>query len=711
MRFTATGRNLMNSAASSGFGRFASVASGGGAPTVVLAAPFMYDDFAATNTSLTGRAGWNAFGDTAKAALIKADGGVARMTTDFNGGAPAGYQMTAPLPTQDRRVKWSIDISQGFSGTGSADNASFPKQWSDQNIYLAYLDDSNYINIEVEQGTFTDPDYRLYITAVISGSGFKSWRSDRMPAVADYEAEIIGDLIRLRVNGQIIMSTRLTSETENKFPDTQILEPPANSRAGFRHGFYGWNICSGPFTVDVIRTSVNIGSRFYGRDASQGRNVTVSGKYTKISAEPTQWAYRLLDEETGAVVTNWTTWTPTAASAAYSGTIRLAQGGPYVIEVAWTDGINPWYKGKSLGVAVGLLFAGWGQSNSDKAASQGVPNIYSIRGNTGARNYKVYGWSPAANLVPAQFIGDTWRQEAPNDITANLSAREFCRIVSAATGLPVGFGATGVAANALVTLKPGTTNWNTVFLPFITAMGGNIEGFVWTQGEAEALSASDYSGYAADFASLVAGFRGLANRSDAPVFIRMIGDDDNITNTSTTTTRAFEARNVFLALENPGNNIWVASYPIGLAKSDTIHYDNGLSQTNWSRRAAYTVARRMGIGTPLTYDGRGPRVTSATRVGAVITLTLDMNGYTNLTGTALTGYEVSNDDFTTTLTQSSAVVSGSTIVITLSSPPTGTTKVRSFVLANYNDSSLATATLPDGFSIPVAPIISPITAT
>ena len=241
----------------------------------------------------------------------------------------------------------------------------------------------------------------------------------------------------------------------------------------------------------------------------------------------------------------------------------------------------------------------------------------------------------------------------------------------------------------------------------MAAIGGNVECWAWLQGEAEGLSLSDYSNYVADYALLVAGLRTLGGRPNAMVFNQMILKSTTVVNNTTTIARAAAVRSILKNLEN-GSNVWTASTGLGLTLVPDDHYTDA-SSNELSRRMGLTVARRAF--SALAYDGRGPIVTSASRSGLVITMPLDLNGATSVTGAALTGYEVSNDNFATTLALASVGVASGSIVITLSSTPTGTLKVRSFVVPNYNDSSLAVGSYSDGSTIPVFPIIDAITVS
>jgi hypothetical protein len=140
------------------------------------------------------------------------------------------------------------------------------------------------------------------------------------------------------------------------------------------------------------------------------------------------------------------------------------------------------------------------------------------------------------------------------------------------------------------------------------------------------------------------------------------------------------------------------------------------------RRAAYSVAKYMGVNVA---DGRGAIVTSAARAGALVDLTLDLNGGSGITGPTnfatgnvptptlqgLLGFQVSKDDFATTLAISSVAIVSGKLRITLAADPGAAVKVRSHYGWSYDDTSLFYTGYADGRApIPVAPITSPIAA-
>ena len=95
---------------------------------------------------------------------------------------------------------------------------------------------------------------------------------------------------------------------------------------------------------------------------------------------------------------------------------------------------------------------------------------------------------------------------------------------------------------------------------------------------------------------------------------------------------------------------------------------------------------------------------------AVITMPVDLNGAASIAGTGLTNYQVSTDDFATFKTISSAAVSGSNIVLTLSADPGTPVKVRSFYGMTYSSPTRAIGTYADATTIPVEPLYVAITS-
>lgn len=658
-------------------------------------APLFFDTADSTNTSMTGRTGWTAAGDVTKRDKMKSADGMFRMNTGSNGESPYGFQLT-PTPGTPRKVTFEYDYSQQG---GSLSNSSTPYQWYDQRVLLAWQDTANYLSVSafgISGGTM---QFRIYRTN--TGSDIEIFRYTGLPTSGFASFEIVGDRVRCRVGATeatmyLRVPDQLYTDATALFPDKKFaVGSPAirTGPIGLRHCFYPL-ILAGSVKVEDINVYVNDPMEFYGRNTStNSRSIVFTGTYT---GTPLSWAYRLRTRSTGDVVKDWSVYNPTFGSGTFSGAIDIATGGPYYIDIGWTgsDGETRVFTPNHF--SVGILVVAYGQSNAVNLSGNG--------GSTGyGGNDKLVGFNGFALHVGSSFR--RWMNElTPQSLALQPNMIGLAKSLSDSTGLPVGVAAAGFASNSIDTLKPGTANW-TSFVSFVNEIGGYFEIALWSQGEAEALSSSDYTNYVTDYATLVAGFKSIGGNTNVKTFNRIVGKDTAATNNSTTTLRSFTVRKLLNDLEN-GTDVWTATHSVGIPMTDSLHF-TAAGSTKWSYLAGLTIARRA-FGS-IAYDGKGPIVTGATKSSDIITLSVDLNGTSGISGTALTGYEVSNDDFATLLTQTSATVTGNQIIITLSSVPTGTVKVRSFAPPNYTETSLATGTLPGSVTVAVFPILTPIT--
>lgn len=665
--------------------------------SIAYSNPLFFDTADSTNTTVTGRTGWTAAGDVTKRDKIKSADGMFRMNTGSNGESPYGFQLT-PAPGTPRRITFEYNYSQQG---GTLSNSGTPYQWYDQRVLLAWQDISNYLSVSAFSISGGVMQFRVYRTN--SGTDTEIFRYIGLPTSGIASFEIIGDRMRCMVGATadtmlLRVPDQLYTDSTALFPDKKFAVGSIAIRtgaAGLRHCFYPL-ILAGSVKVEDVVLYVDDPKEFYGRNtATNSRSITFTGTYT---GTPVSWAYRLRRRTTGAVVKDWAAYSPTFGSGTFSGAIDIATGGPYFIDIGWTgaDGDTRVFTPNHF--AVGILVVAYGQSNA-----------VNLSGNGGSAGYGGNDQISGFNGF-ALYVGSTFRrfmgELTPQALALQPNMVGLAKSLSDATGLPVGVAAAGFASNALDTLKPGTANWTT-FTAFVAEIGGYFEIALWSQGEAEALSSSDYTNYGTDYAALVAGFKSIGGNTDVKTFNRIIGKDTAATNNSTTTPRSSTVRALLNNLEN-GTDVWTATHSVGIPMADSLHF-TAAGSTKWSYLSGLTIARRAY--NSLAYDGRGPLVTGASRVAAVITLAVDLNGTSGISGTALTGYEVSNDDFATLLTQSSATVTANKIVITLSSTPTGTVKVRSFAPPNYSETSLATGTLPGAVTVAVFPILTPITVT
>lgn len=671
------------------------------ARAILQSSPFFQDLFNSLDGTMTGRTGWTRDGDATKGDKMVVLNGIARMNTGSNGDAPFGFQKTPDPGVMNRRITFGYDFSQSVGGTKS--NSATPYQWHDQQMIVAWQDINNYSYISPAFFSGGLVEFRLY--KVISGAATEMFRWEFLPTAGVMELTLT-DRVRCIVNDVIRLPTMLYNDARNVHPDRLWTTTTTNSirtgPAALRHTFYPL-VLALDYKVETLDITVADPKPFYGRDANNQRSITFSGTY---NGTPVSWCYRLRRRSTGVTVKDWTAFTPTANAGAWSAALTINSGGPYFADFGWTGADGFTRVVTAAPFAVGILICAYGQSHA--------VSLSGITGSPGfGGNDLIHGFNAYAQYVGTQvrrWMGDLTPQErAYNPNMTGLAKALTDALVAAGDNTPVGVAACGVASTALADLKPGTTYWNNVLVPFVTEIGGNVEHWLWVQGEAEGLSLSDYSNYTTDFASLVTGLRSQGGRSNAKVFVRIFGKDTAVSNTGASITRSQAMRSILKGLAN-GVDIFTSASMLGIPLI-------GGGDSHNTPAGAYSVSYREGLSVAkgaygaLAYDGRGPIITSASRSGAVITCAVDLNGASGISGTGLTGYAVSNDDFATELTISSVDVVANQVVITLAGVPSGTVKIRSYREPNYNDATLALGTYLNGVTIPVLNVIDPISVT
>ncbi len=460
-----------------------------------------------------------------------------------------------------------------------------------------------------------------------------------------------------------------------------------------------------------------------------GRTIPVVGTYLASGTVPTGMQVAVVDELNSATVyqdyTNVTNFY--AADGAWIGDLRVnatPQTGRLAPRFLNDTSITCY---ATTTIACGPTWMGYGQSNAafalGVASADTSVNPY--------RNRNTYSFNRTLDQVTA----NVWTR---ND--NSMSSQVLARVLSDAFGLTVGVCGGGIGSQPASALRktaptggPFTDPYNggipatpyQLLTNHLVAAGavGCIAGIFYDQGEAEGdatgsnISTADYttnvSGIFADLRADFAGGRNvlglmtITGRSTATV-----GANQNANWSAVRATQK--------ALTATIPNCIIGHHNVGILMSDTVHYAGAVNgKTEKHRRNGRSIVfATLGTG----YGGSGPETLTASRSGAVITIPITANGATSyevlsgLDGTtagnasALTSWEVSADDFATTLTISSAVLSGTNIVITLSADPGGPVKVRNHWGKNPTITSVPFAVYPDGFKIAVEPLVIPLTA-
>ena len=426
--------------------------------------------------------------------------------------------------------------------------------------------------------------------------------------------------------------------------------------------------------------------------SSGGRSIPVAGAYT---GNVLGLEYRVINPATSATVLDWSpVSSPSISSGAWSASVFVPMCDTTVnpnvrVQVRAANDVDA--RATSGITCVGIGVGSYGQSNS-QFRGQGSATPYAVS--------NAYTWSQNAE--------SKWRVGSPATERSALWASQ----IAVATGIPCGVFVFGVGAQTLADLTASGAGYYDEFIAACVASNsyGFVAAWLWTQGEAEAAAYAAFSAssYRAMFDTLLSQLRdGPSASALATVGVCVIGPYRGAHGVSAEFGDAnWSAVRECLAGLSDKTGVYTSTNLNDLAMIDNWHYTAD-AYVESGRRAGLSMKKAMGYG---GYDGRGPLITGATRSGAVITLPVDLNGAVSLAGTGLTNYQVSTDDFATFKTISSAAVSGSNIVLTLSADPGAPVKVRSFYGMDYGTPTRAIGTYADGTTIPVEPLFAPITA-
>jgi hypothetical protein len=508
----------------------------------------------------------------------------------------------------------------------------------------------------------------------------------------------VGDDIELHVIGQYV----------HLFVNNKKITPPTGTDLNQGGAFTKGAICGhgsgqGSFSVfdDEYFAALTASLTFTpteifwpGSVALGGRVVPITGTYT---GDVQALDYRVVNDATGAVVRDWARINgATIAAGAWSGGVFVAMCDTTVnpkvrIQVRAANETDA--KAISVATTVGIGVGSYGQSNS-AFRGQGTATSHSVA--------NAYTWSQDSSSV--------WQGGAA---TTTTRSQLWATQLAARSGIPCGVFVFGVGSQTLANL----TSRGAGFFDELEAAAassnatGYIQSWLWTQGEAESAAAGvfDLSTYRSTFDTLLSQLRASISESiTAPVGVCVIGTTTggHVSGTTFGDSNWSAVRAGLFGLRDK-TGVYVATHLTDATLVDSLHYTADAYVEN-GRRAGLSMAAALGYG---GYNGRGPLITGATRSGAVITLPIDLNGAASIAGTGLTNYQVTLDGFATTLTISTAEVSGGNIVLTMAADPGAAVQVRSFYGMTYTAPVRAIGTYAGAPSLPVEPLFVPVTSS
>lgn len=291
--------------------------------------------------------------------------------------------------------------------------------------------------------------------------------------------------------------------------------------------------------------------------------------------------------------------------------------------------------------------------------------------------------------------------------------------------VPVSFEVLGIAARGAEALGPASADW-TYIQNHHTYAGGAYEILILYQGENEQVASGSLweSQWITNLAEYRAPYmHGQPSGTVIPVFYGITGYRYN---GGAQPTWAASQRALYVSQENFQSqpNVYLAFNSLGCKRAvgDEVHYQR--SVTNGYGELVRRVEKSiLGHYNGTALIGKGPFVTGATKTSAsLIEVDYDLNGATSLvardggdytsaaSATALTSWEASNDNFSTTITLTSAQIVGNKVHLASSGGFTGTVKIRNLSGDLPNASSWVHGLYPDSSYIGSLQILSSVTA-
>lgn len=409
------------------------------------------------------------------------------------------------------------------------------------------------------------------------------------------------------------------------------------------------------------------------------KHIAVSGTY--VGNAPDTIQARIVDATTGAALSQWTTLTAaTIADGTFSGLFEAPQGGWYKLQVrdpanpgGITAGTNKW--------GVGVLVALIGQSNMENFMSTpmnypvGNPKAVQYRGGTGANQFKDGAFKRVGTT--SSTLPPNATKYAPGYANAGEGDRAdgptyLANFLVDALGVPVCLVESAASGQAISVWVDTKAAWNT-FVTILNAIGGDCEMAIWLQGESNSAQGTTTTAMVGYLGTLhgqlltqtgrdaISFHFGIVSQGPASFSSSYAGNSDEKVGW-------MRAAHVQYANNTPGAFLVTSAHDTRVG--DGIHID-GEGFNRLSRRYGKSAAARLGVGVPCA----GPRIVSASRVGSVVTVTLQHTGGTALTdgaggpGSALTGFQF-KDAGGNQLTYSASSITGPTVLqFTVSGTP------------------------------------------
>ena len=246
-----------------------------------------------------------------------------------------------------------------------------------------------------------------------------------------------------------------------------------------------------------------------------------------------------------------------------------------------------------------------------------------------------------------------------------------------ATGIPVGLINCAVGGSTISDWADYGSPWVDMGY-IITENGGDIEGFLWHQGEADAVAGTTKETYKAQLNKLYDRLLAFIPREpkDFQFGCAIVGSVDHVGVTNARMQAIREAQMEWIA-QRPFA-YWLGC-SIDRGQTDGFHWnepDYGVMGNRYAKGIACSLGE-------IVQGSEGPLIRRASITGDEVTVFITQNGGTELldlngddSGNDISGFEVSDDNFATTIAISASEFDGNTIKLTLVETPTDEVQVR-----------------------------------
>ncbi len=502
---------------------------------------------------------------------------------------------------------------------------------------VRFADSDNFIGVQLNFGRIY---YRLRANGI--DGPIIQWAQVPFDSTAVYEVRAEGTTLKLFKNGSQIGAT--------------IVVPTAITaarRVGFGIFAASMNPFLGPVTVGFLGAAQSGTLAVANAPVLQQMS---AGTTTRSIAVQATWTgtpsaiRRRLENTNGTPVAGFDWATAIATPTGGSATITLANvpaGGPYFLKLDFANDSAVTAR-QANGFYVGLIVLVLGQSNM-VGLGQATATPAAAAGS--------YVWNSSVATFSTP-VGD--------------GHGALLATIRQALNIPVGIINVAVGQTAIAAWQPGQPNYQNAIAQ-ITAAGNDCGAIIWGQGESDAANTLvNPAVYQAGLTAIYDGLRAALNRTAAqlPWVMAVIGRNARELGTSYGDNASWQSvRTAQLAWAAVTAGAKIGAFGIDMPMTDSTHYTNA-GYAEIGKRLGRSIARVL---TPASvgYDGAGPKIISASRSGAAITVQCDLQGHASLTGTPpFTGWEISRDNFASTLPiSSSALQPPDQIVLTLATLP------------------------------------------